>query len=248
MNDKQTKKLQDDLKKTLDQCYEQYGRKVAAEQDLHSTVLAMKDRGMSKDEVRDAFIKAQKGRRELPSGNVGAESSQRVGTGSDVRVDVRRRDQSTANGHRNRQTQRPVRTGGDKYVTCWHLCALVIPALFIIGLIAEFWAASQGTRTHINVRYIKAALYIGVWFMLLRDTTPKWISLPVTLVLATAACFMAVASETWVTDIAQQLCTGRTWLLILSKTQWYYWGALAVTYVYGIWKLGYGPLYWAQKG
>ena len=156
-----------------------------------------------------------------------------------VQVDVRRRYETAATGPGHRRCV-PTNTGLKKWTRAFLLCVLWIPVLFTIGLMAEVWFNFNPLgRMFFYVRYVKAVMYVLTWYVLMSTYCPKVVSTVISGCFLFAGIGMVLAEDAVLATIGWS----PTWMTV----QLGYWGALAVTYLYIIWKVGHGPRHWITR-
>jgi hypothetical protein len=128
------------------------------------------------------------------------------------------------------------------------LCLVVIPILFLVGAVTEIWFNyNLCGRAFINVRYVKAVLYIGVWYSLMKAFLPRAVAYAITTFFVFAGVGLAVIHEDAVRAWGVSTYGGLAWSSFWLNVQWCYWGLLAITYLWAWLKLAHGPRYWILK-
>jgi hypothetical protein len=124
---------------------------------------------------------------------------------------------------------------------------VVIPILFVVGVVTEIWFSyNPWGRAYINVRYAKAVLYTCVWYATLSMCMHTTVARVLSGLFCIAGMSMVVAWEpvvhTWGVSMF-----GTSWTSFWLNTQWWYWGSLAITYLYAWCRLLRGPRTWILK-
>ena len=139
-------------------------------------------------------------------------------------------------------------TGSQRFSRAFTLCLVVIPILFVVGTVAEIWFYYNPWGRAVSVVcYVKAILYIGVWYALLSTCMHTTIVKLLSALFCFAGIGMVLAWEPVVLAWGTSVWGTSSWTSFWLDTQWVYWGLLALTYLYAWWKLAHGPRYWILK-
>ena len=164
MNPNETQRVQHDLKQILDQCDGLFTKIAEQEHDntenLRSAFLMMADMGYTANEAKEEFTRFQ--------AQFNADTSEQPDTSGGSQVNVRRRRQTASSSPGYSQSHKHGLTGVKRFGHVLTLCLAVIPILFLVGIVTEIWFSyNPWGRACFYVRYVKAALYIGVWYAML---------------------------------------------------------------------------------
>ena len=171
-----------------------------------------------------------------------------MNSSSDIHVDVHRRyDQDYKEAPYVVLPRRRRISGVTRFTHTFRLCVLVIPILFVAGLVTEIWFYfNPWGHAFLNVRYAKAILYIGVWYSLMKVILPRFVTNTLTVFFIFAGIGMVLSCEPAINTWGVEMWAG-AWIPFWVKLQWGYWAALAVTYLYAWCKLAHGPRHWILK-
>jgi hypothetical protein len=244
MTPNKTQPVQHDLNQMLDQCTAMFAEAVKQERGhvdkLTSTFLMMRDMGYTPEEAKAEFVRFQ--------AEFNADTSKQSDTSGCSLVNVRRRHQAVASSPGYEVSRRHGLTGSQRFGRVFTLCLVVIPILFFVGVLAEIWFGyNPWGRACFYVRYVKAALYIGVWYSLMTACLPRIMANALITFFVFAGVGLSVSHET-VVDAWGVAVYGETlWINFWLNTECYYWGLLTLTYVYAWCKLARGPRHWIMQ-
>jgi hypothetical protein len=224
----ETQRLQRDLRQMLDQCdtmFTEIAHKEQANVDnLRSAFQMMANMGYTADEAKDEFRRFQ--------AEYNADRDRSQGQQS-----FRQR----ANGSYARPTNKGGTSGVKRYKRAFSLTVVVIPILFLVGAVAEIWFYyNPWGRALLTVRYVKAALYIGVWCSLMATYLSRTVTHALTVFFVFASAALAVIHEAAVRTWGVSTYGGLAWSTFWLNVQWCYWGSLAIIYLWAWWKLAHG--------
>ena len=138
--------------------------------------------------------------------------------------------------------------GVTRFTRAFSLCVLVIPILYVVGLVTELWFYyNPWGRAFITTRYIKAVLYIAVWFRLMHTCLPDLLAKTISAFFCCAGFGLAVTHEAVVRGWGISVFGGSEWNGFWLNVQWWYWGLLTLTYLYAWFKMAHGPRHWILK-
>ncbi|MFC1765159.1 hypothetical protein ACFL6U_24190 [Planctomycetota bacterium] len=224
--------LLQDLKQMLDQCDTVFAEITNQEHrnivNLRSAFQMMANMGYTVDEAKDEFTRFQ------AQFNTDRNQDQQP-------------SQQCVEGSYSKPKYKHGMNGTQRYNQTFTLCLLVIPMLFFVGLVSEIWFYfNPWGRAFLTVRYVKAVFYIGVWYSMMRAFLPRFVANAFTTFFMFAGLGMVLSCEPIIDTWGIQLF-GSAWIPFWVKTQWCYWGLLAITYLWAWWKLAHGPRRWILK-
>ena len=234
----ETHKFQQDLKWFLDQC-DNIITKIAKHEhenaeNLRSAVLTMRDMGYTAEEAKDELTRFQ--------------AEYNADTSGCAQVNVHRRHRSAASSPKHGRINKHRLTGSQRFSRAFTLCLVVIPILFVVGTVAEIWFYYNPWGPAVSiVCYVKAILYIGVWYALLSTCMHTTIVKLLSVLFCFAGIGMVFAWEPVVLAWGSSMWGASSWSSFWLNTQWVYWGLLALTYLYAWCKLAHGPRHWIMK-
>lgn len=237
------RRFQHDLEQISDQCDALFDLITEHEQaqidNLRTAFLMMQEMGYTSKEAKEEFVRFQV--------EYDPDISEQPNTGECSQVRVHRRHQTAASSPGHKQSHGHRLTGSQRFGRASTLCVVVIPILFVVGLVAEIWFGyNPWGRADFIVRYVKAALYIGVWYALLSACMNTSIARAMSVLLSFAAMGTVVAWEPVVLAWGVSMFD-TSWQSFWLNTQWCYWGLLTSTYLSAWCKLVRGPRYWIKK-